>query len=149
TVAGSMYALTFSLYALRYFETLGWMEPLFVVFGVGDDPVSREEFTLGAIKVVAVVTAVLFIYINYRGASETGKIGAVITMGQTIFVIGIGIVGLVVVKNDPSRLENFRPFMPAGWGKLLITMGFTYVAFEGFEVIAQSGDEAIEPRRNL
>lgn len=32
---------------------------------------------------------------------------------------------------------------------LLVTMGFTYVAFEGFEVIAQTGDEAIEPRRNL
>ena len=28
-------------------------------------------------------------------------------------------------------------------------MGFTYVAFEGFEVIAQAGDEAIEPRKNL
>jgi nucleotide-binding universal stress UspA family protein len=28
-------------------------------------------------------------------------------------------------------------------------MGFTYVAFEGFEVIAQAGDEAIDPRRNL
>ena len=28
-------------------------------------------------------------------------------------------------------------------------MGFTYVAFEGYEVIAQAGDEAIDPRRNL
>jgi len=28
-------------------------------------------------------------------------------------------------------------------------MGFTYVAFEGFEVIAQAGDEAIEPKKNL
>ena len=39
--------------------------------------------------------------------------------------------------------------MPNGWDKLLITMGFTYVAFEGFEVIAQAGDETIDPRRNL
>jgi len=50
---------------------------------------------------------------------------------------------------DPSRLQNFQPFMPNGWSKLLITMGFTYVAFEGFEVIAQTGDEAINPRQNL
>ena len=28
-------------------------------------------------------------------------------------------------------------------------MGFTYVAFEGFEVIAQAGDETIEPKKNL
>jgi nucleotide-binding universal stress UspA family protein len=39
--------------------------------------------------------------------------------------------------------------MPYGWSKLFITMGFTYVAFEGFEVISQAGDETIEPRRNL
>ena len=38
--------------------------------------------------------------------------------------------------------ENFNPFMPHGWSKLLMTMGFTYVAFEGYEVIAQAGDEA-------
>ncbi len=36
-----------------------------------------------------------------------------------------------------------------GWNKLLITMGFTYVAFEGFEVISQAGDETIDPRKNL
>ena len=39
--------------------------------------------------------------------------------------------------------------MPEGWTSLLVTMGFTYVAFEGFEVIAQAGDEAIDPQRNL
>ncbi|MHC4258442.1 MAG: amino acid permease, partial [Planctomycetota bacterium] len=50
---------------------------------------------------------------------------------------------------DPSRLANFTPFMPKGWSQLLVTMGFTYVAFEGYEVIAQAGDEAIDPRRNL
>ena len=61
----------------------------------------------------------------------------------------IGVVGVIVVLRDPSRLENFRPFMPHGWPRLLATMGFTYVAFEGYEVIAQAGDEAIDPRRTL
>ena len=88
-------------------------------------------------------------YINFRGSSETGKIGAIITMGQTIFVVTIGLFGVAAALRDPSRLANFRPFMPAGWTPLLVTMGFTYVAFEGFEVIAQTGDEAIDPRRNL
>ncbi len=88
-------------------------------------------------------------YINFRGSSETVKIGAIITIGQTIFVVTIGLFGVAAVLRDPSRLANFRPFMPAGWTPLLITMGFTYVAFEGFEVIAQAGDEAIDPKRNL
>jgi APA family basic amino acid/polyamine antiporter len=93
--------------------------------------------------------ALFFIYINYRGASETGKIGAFFTLGQMLFLAVIGIMGAVVVIKDPSRFQNFQPFLPAGWSKLLVTMGFTYVAFEGFEVISQAGDETIDPRRNL
>jgi APA family basic amino acid/polyamine antiporter len=136
-LAGSMYAITFSIYTLRYLEHLGllaWLPP----------PLSAV-----LIKLTAVLVALGFIYINYRGASETGRVGAIMTLGQTIFLIFIGAVGIVVVLRDPSRLRNFQPFLPYGWSRLLITMGFTYVAFEGFEVIAQAGDEAIAPRENL
>jgi APA family basic amino acid/polyamine antiporter len=135
SVAGSMYAVTFSIYTIRYLETLGLLSWLAA-------PAALE-------KPVAVLVALFFLYINYRGASETGKVGAIMTAGQTLFLIAIGAVGLVVAIRDPSRLENFRPFLPFGWPRLFATMGFTYVAFEGFEVIAQAGDEAIEPKKNL
>ncbi len=136
SIAGSIYALTFSIYVLRYFEQLGllpWM----------------QGYSYIIIKIVAALVALFFLYINYRGASETGKIGALFTLGQTIFLIVIGVIGIIVAVKDPGRLGNFKPFLPHGWPKLLITMGFTYVAFEGFEVIAQAGDETIDPKRNL
>jgi nucleotide-binding universal stress UspA family protein len=66
-----------------------------------------------------------------------------------LFLVVIGIIGVVVAIKDPSRLQNFEPFLPRGWAALLVTMGFTYVAFEGFEVISQAGDEAVDPKRNL
>ena len=135
SVAGSMYAITFGIYIVRYLEQLGalsWMaEPTMLV------------------KPAAILISFFFLYINYRGASETGKAGAIMTMGQTLFLIAIGVVGVIVAVRDPSRLENFQPFLPFGWPRLFVTMGFTYVAFEGFEVIAQAGDEAIEPKKNL
>ncbi|MFC2048754.1 amino acid permease [Elusimicrobiota bacterium] len=136
SIAGSLYAVTFAIYTVRYLEGLGLMSwiPL-------------EIYT--AEKIVAFIIACIFLAINYRGASETGKIGVFFTFGQTLFLVLIGIIGVVVVISDPSRLQNFNPFLPYGWSKLLITMGFTYVAFEGFEVIAQAGDEAIAPRKNL
>jgi len=137
SVAGSMYAVTFSIYTLRYFEQIGmlsWLPPNYSGF---------------LIKFVAVAVALFFIYINYRGASETGKVGALMTISQTAFMIFIGIMGIIVAARDPSRFQNFKPFLPNGWSKLLITMGFTYVAFEGYEVIAQAGDETINPRKNL
>lgn len=136
SVAGSLYAVTFALYTMHYLSQLG------MVRATGVQLVVLE-------KVVAVTVAGLFVYVNYRGASETGAAGAFFTLGQTVTLAFIALVGIGTALLDPERLANFRPFLPHGWSKLLVTMGFTYVAFEGFEVIAQTGDEAIEPRRNL
>ncbi|MHC5082907.1 MAG: amino acid permease [Planctomycetota bacterium] len=149
SVAGSMYALTFAIYTVRFAAQMGWLDFAFRIAGVAAGTEAAEPLIGNIEKVVAVTTAFIFIYINFRGSSETGKIGAFITMGQTLFVVTIGIVGIITAMKDPSRLENFTPFMPKGWSQLLVTMGFTYVAFEGYEVIAQAGDEAIDPRRNL
>lgn len=136
SVAGSMYALTLAIYTLRYLEQLG-------LLGWAGDHIQL------ATKAVAVIAALFFLYINYRGVSTTGKIGAFFTLGQMAFLALIGLVGILVVTREPSRLHNFEPFLPFGWSRLLVTMGFTYVAFEGFEVIAQAGDETIDPKRNL
>ncbi len=136
SVAGSLYAVTFALYTVHYLTQLG------IIQATGFKLVLVE-------KGVAILIASFFVYINYRGASETGTMGAIFTLGQTVTLAFIALVGIGTAISDPTRLANFQPFLPNGWEKLLITMGFTYVAFEGFEVIAQAGDEAIEPRRNL
>jgi amino acid transporter/nucleotide-binding universal stress UspA family protein len=136
SVAGSLYAVTFAIYTVRYFQALKLLDWL---------PFS----TYTAEKVVALLVASFFLYINYRGASEAGKVGAIFTLGQTLFLAFIGVVGIVKAVGDPSLLQNFDPFLPYGWSKILVTMGFTYVAFEGYEVIAQAGDETIDPKRNL
>jgi len=136
SVAGSLYAVTFAIYTVRYFEGLKLLN--WIPF---------TTYTLE--KIVALIVASFFIYINYRGVSETGKVGAIFTLGQTLFLVFIGVVGIVITIIDPSRLQNITPFLPHGWSKLLIAMGFTYVAFEGYEVIAQAGDETIEPQKNL
>jgi len=136
SVAGSLYSVTFAIYVVRYFEGLGltgWIS-------------SSTYFTE---KIVAFLVAIFFLYINYRGASETGKVGALFTLGQTLFLIFIGLIGIVVAIKDPSRIQNLTPYLPYGWTKILVAMGFTYVAFEGYEVIAQAGDETVDPKRNL
>jgi len=139
SVAGALYAVCFATYVVRFFEGLGWIN-------------LEGPHAALSVKLVAAAIATLFIYVNYRGASETGKVGAFMTLFQTLFLLGIGIAGLFVVWHDPSRLENFSPFLSSehgSWRALLVTMGFTAVAFEGYEVIAQAGDETIDPRRNI
>ncbi|MBS3733410.1 MAG: amino acid permease [Phycisphaerae bacterium] len=137
SVAGSLYAVVFAAYTTQYVAN-GILE-----LGLVDAELTR------VIKVVAVAVGLGFLYINYRGASETGKIGALFTLAQMGFVLSIAVVGIVRAGVEPSRLSNFQPFLPNGWSVLLVTMGFIYVAFEGFEVIAQAGDETIEPKKNM
>jgi amino acid transporter/nucleotide-binding universal stress UspA family protein len=136
SVAGSLYAVTFALYTVHYLTQLGIIE-------------ASGAQLLVIEKMVAALIAGIFVYINYRGASEMGTMGAFFTLGQTVTLVFIALVGIGAAILDPGRITNFQPFLPNGWSRLLITMGFTYVAFEGFEVIAQTGDEAKEPRRNL
>ncbi|MHC4600544.1 MAG: amino acid permease [Planctomycetota bacterium] len=144
SVAGSVYTLAFSIYVLRFVDRMGWWGTI-TEFLTGS-PIAYSDVH---VKILAVLVALAFLYVNFRGASETGKVGAVFTLGQTLFLLFIGVMGIITVLQDPSRLNNFKDFLPEGWGVLLVTMGFTYVAFEGYEVIAQAGDEAINPRKNL
>jgi amino acid transporter/nucleotide-binding universal stress UspA family protein len=141
TVAGSLYAMVFSLYVLTFLSDLGWLP--------WDIAAGGQHHIHISVRVVAAITATAFAYVNYRGASETGKLGSYITIGQTLTLCIIALIGVITAVRDPSRFQNFTPFLPHGWLPVLGTMGFIYVAFEGYEVIAQAGDETIEPRRNL
>ena len=135
-VAGSLYAVTFGTYTVEFFQYLF--------------PSALPEAHAGiAVRIVAVGIAVVFIYINYRGVSETGKTGALITVGQMATLGIVAAAGIATAVVGPHKLGTFRPFLPHGLPAILVTMGLTYVAFEGFEVIAQAGDETVDPRRNL
>ncbi len=134
SLAGAFYAIVFASFTLLY---------------IGGLAGTRLDENALLVKAVAILAAGAFIFINYRGSSETGRIGALFTVGQMVFVAAIAVVGVVTAVVCPERIANFRPFMPRGWLRLLGSMGAIYVAFEGFEVIAQAGDEAIEPKRNL
>ena len=80
--AGGFYALVLSKYTLEFLAQMGWIpEPEFWV-----------------VRTCAVFAALAFVYVNFRGSSETGKLGAIFTIGQMTFVIAIGIIGAFSVS---------------------------------------------------
>ena len=100
-------------------------------------------------KILAVATALLFGYINFRGASETGKIGNLVTIAKIIILfIFIGF-GLELILRNGDWQTTFSPFLPNGTGGVFKAMGLTFIAFQGFEVIAQSSEEIKNPRKNI
>lgn len=134
-VAGSLYALGFGAY-----------------FGLLLDAYNISIFGLSEgnlIKFLAVIIALIFIYINYMGASETGAIANIIGIIK-IAILGVFIVsGLFTMYHRPEFYANFDPFLPNGFGGVFAAMGLTFIAFEGYEVIAQTAEEIKDPKKNL
>lgn len=100
-------------------------------------------------KILAAATAILFAYVNFRGASETGKVGNIVTITKIIILfIFIGF-GLNLVFHRPDWQTAFTPFLPHGWGGVFKAMGLTFIAFQGFEVISQCSEEIKNPKKNI
>lgn len=134
-VACSLYALGFGAYFEHVLTELGIAVPHWGFL-------SPQKFLAGFV-------AITFAYINYRGASETGKIGNMVTLAKiVILAIFIGF-GLEVVFGRSDWKSAFTPFMPNGWGGVFKAMGLTFIAFEGYEVISQCSEEVRNPRKNI
>lgn len=137
-VAGSLYALGFSSY-------LGFMLKELEIITVAGIPIEAALFQKG----LAVAIALIFVAINFKGVSETGLAGNIVTMAK-ITIIGIFIAsGLYAMFNEPTSWKKFTPFAPEGFTGVLSAMGLTYIAFEGYEIIVQAGEEVKNPKRNI
>lgn len=134
-VACSLYALGFGAYFQHVLAEFNLSMP--------------ELGFLSPQRILAASTAILFAYVNFRGASETGKIGNLVTLTKIIILlifIGFGI-ELILRKGDWQT--TFSPFFPHGAGGVFRAMGLAFIAFQGFEVIAQSSEEIKNPRKNI
>ncbi len=135
-IACSLYALGFGAYTYEIIRMLNIKIPF---------------FSEGSIyKILAVIIVVIFTYINFRGASETGKAGSIVTIIKIVIIAAFIIAGLVVIfKNPQHSLSHFKPFAPKGFTGILFAMGLTFIAFEGYEIIVQAGEEIKNPRKNI
>ncbi len=135
SVAAALYALGFGSYAWVLLSAYSDSFPFL-------NSVGPTGLSVG-------ITA-LFLYINYRGAGETGKAGNLITTIKLAIIALFIVAGCFAVFTHPWRIaDNFDDFAPFGWTGILAAMGLTFIAFEGYEIIAQAGEEVREPRRNV
>jgi amino acid transporter/nucleotide-binding universal stress UspA family protein len=134
SVACALYAVGFGAYFGEVFHELG----------------AHLSIPPGILKKgLAVLIVILFTYINFRGAKETGKAGNIATVLKISILFLFVLLGSKVIFGDPSRMTHFAPFFGKGFFGILTAMGLTYIAFEGYEIIAQSGEEVKDPEKNI
>jgi amino acid transporter/nucleotide-binding universal stress UspA family protein len=141
TVACSLYAVGFGGYFVELLESY-----FPTVYGAFVGVVGHG----GAIVIVTFGIAAFFVTLNVVGADVTGKAENVITLAK-IAVLGLFIAfGLLAISRDPElATANFTPLLPNGMGGVIVAMGLTFIAFEGYDLIATVSEEIKNPTKTI
>ncbi|GAB4543276.1 MAG: amino acid permease [Anaerolineae bacterium] len=137
TVACSLYAVGFGGYFVELLESYFPSIYHSVTGMVGHG---------AAIAVVTFGISAFFITLNVMGADVTGKAENVITLSK-IAVLALFIAfGLAAIsRNHELAVSNFTPLFPKGMGGVIVAMGLTFIAFEGYDLIATVSEEIKNP----
>ncbi len=141
TVACSLYAAGFGYYLMEFFA---------IYFPGTHHFLSSIAGEHGAILLMVVIASVGFVALNVKGAGVTGKTENIIVVAK-IAVLAVFIVfGLEKIFADiPATKAEFTPFFPKGFGGVFIAMGLTFIAFEGYDLIATVAEEIKDPAKNI
>ncbi|NOY68905.1 MAG: amino acid permease [Deltaproteobacteria bacterium] len=140
-IACSLYALGFGSYFWEFIHAYlpGFATWVFSVAG----------HNFPALFMTCAVSAV-FILINMRGTAVTGKVENVITLAKIAILCVFILFGLKRIFGIPTEaMSSFHPFMPNGFSGVILAMGLTFIAFEGYDLIATVAEEIKDPERNI
>ena len=140
-IACSLYALGFSSYFWEFVNI--YIHPLY------DLVVGNIGYNL-SLSLLTILGGLLFVSLNYRGASASAKTENVITLGKIFVLFVFVLFGLKQIFNFPQEaVTHFKPFFPKGFGGVITAMGLTFIAFEGYDIITTVSEEVKNPKKNV
>ncbi|QQR89542.1 MAG: amino acid permease [Myxococcales bacterium] len=139
-VAGALYALGFATYGSTLLQALATE-----VFGAGDFSFLTARGTVLLLSVGATAAYALAALRSRKGGGHWATVGKVL-----VFLVLIG-AGAFAFAKQPllETTEALSPLFPGGVAGLLSAMGFTFIALQGFDLIAAVGGEVKHPERNI
>ncbi|MDT8435777.1 MAG: amino acid permease [Gemmatimonadota bacterium] len=140
-VASVLYALGFAAFAA---EGLARALPGLGITAAGADWTASAVFRVGlALAAIGGYAALL--------ARRAGGGGDAETVGKVVvFVILILGGAWALLRGDPgAATARLSPFLPAGPLGVVQAMGYTFIALQGFDLIAAVGGEVRDPRRTI
>ncbi len=135
-VAGVLYALGFAEYGLA---CVGELWP-------GSAPTTLHSRWL--VLTVAVSSVLAYTISLIRGTDSKGDFA---TWGKVVVFVVLIAVGLATLptREDPAIRQGLSPFFAGGGMGVILTMGFTFIALQGFEIIGAVGGEVKDPARTM
>jgi len=95
-------------------------------------------------RMVAVGAIVAFTLLNYLGVRRSSR------ANLAIVAVSLGALLVFVAAGAAAfRVENLRPFAPAGWRGVMEAAALLFFAYTGYARIATLAEEVREPRRTI
>jgi APA family basic amino acid/polyamine antiporter len=138
-VAAMLYAIGFGYFSVllvrECVDLLGYATPLWAM----------DQRLVPWIAILAVFTLALGLVLKSGGGGGWANAGKVVVFG--ILILG----GLWSVVGQPlsQTRASLQPFFSSGVGGLFEAMGFSFIALQGFDLIAAVGGEIRNPARNI
>lgn len=138
-VAGVLYALGFAAFAAAALNRLFQIIHLSLPFSVTSH---------GSIALLAVAATLGYGFSLIR--SSTGG-GQWTTWGKVVVFLVIIFAGFLALARQPTHElgDHLRPFFANGTMGLFTAMGYTFIALQGFDLIAAVAGEVKEPEKNI
>ena len=138
-VAGVLYALGFAEYAVLA------ASEVFVALTGSDPPWLHSRATLSILAVLATASYSLMLVRKSEGGGQVETIGKLVIFGILVLA------GAWALGSSASGTveRGLTPFFSGGTSGLLTAMGFTFIALQGFDLIATVGGEVKDPERNI
>jgi APA family basic amino acid/polyamine antiporter len=120
---------------------------------LADGTMITTIFNLPAFLICAALAILLVI-----GVSESAKFNnAIVAIKVTVLTAFILVGGFILLKNLPTYLPNWDPFIPPptgdkgefGWSGILRAASIVFFAYIGFEAVSTAGQEAKNPAKDM
>ncbi len=138
-VAAALYALGFAEFA-----AIACLE-LLHLFGETSPDWKLGRQAVLALAIAATVAHVLIL--TFRSAGG----GLWINLGKVVVFIVLIVCGFWALRGRSlvEVQQSMQPFLAEGWRGLLQAMGFTFIALQGFDLIAAVAGEVRDPQRTV
>ncbi len=136
-VAGVLYALGFAEY------TAAAVDDLLTLAGYQVPEWLRTRATFLVLGILATIGYAMMLIRSPGGGGQVETIGKMV-----IFSVLIAIGIFAVFRSEQGTvMAGLTPFFANGFGGFLSAMGFTFIALQGFDLIAAVGGEVRDPTR--